>query len=354
MTVSQALAVLGLQGHVTKGEARSAYLHLVKVWHPDRFAADPRLQAKAHAQLKAINAAYEFLCAVWESERIVLAPDSPPLAPDPSGPRNAGNSRAQSTSGEHSRPARRWVSWALVIGLAWVGAFILSTANESGPAGSGTSNAGLASEPAVSSGSVPARSVDAHPDPQAGDALPTTDMQAASTARRPPGKPASNESVAEAEAVLDSDMLKQVAEILRPENGEELVLALPDPGGEDIGRGIFNVDNGTKWDGVMVLSRLGVARRAFYIRAKSRAALTNVGAHSYEATFMLGTTWSTEEGSFEANQQFLGFEKPLDFIEEADVDKITTSEISVTLHTVKGGKARSSRIRPFRLPLRVE
>ena len=80
----------------------------------------------------------------------------------------------------------------------------------------------------------------------------------------------------------------------------------------------------------------------------------DANSRSYEATFMLGTTWSTEEGSFEADQQFLGFDKPLDFIEEADVDKITTSEISVTLHPVKGGKARSSRIRPFRLPLRVE
>ena len=40
-------------------EIRDAYLLLVNVWHPDRFAHDPRLQERAAAKLQAINDAFQ-------------------------------------------------------------------------------------------------------------------------------------------------------------------------------------------------------------------------------------------------------------------------------------------------------
>jgi hypothetical protein len=46
---------------VSSGELKAAHRDLAKVWHPDRFVHDPRLQEKAQEKLKEINEAYELL-----------------------------------------------------------------------------------------------------------------------------------------------------------------------------------------------------------------------------------------------------------------------------------------------------
>jgi DnaJ domain len=53
--------LLGVRPGVSVQELKSAYRDLAKVWHPDRFAHDPRLQQKAQEKLKEINDAYEQL-----------------------------------------------------------------------------------------------------------------------------------------------------------------------------------------------------------------------------------------------------------------------------------------------------
>jgi hypothetical protein len=50
--------VLGLGAGASAEEIKAAYRDLAKVWHPDRFSHDPRLQQKAQEQLKEINEAY--------------------------------------------------------------------------------------------------------------------------------------------------------------------------------------------------------------------------------------------------------------------------------------------------------
>jgi curved DNA-binding protein CbpA len=50
---------LDLSTSATASEIRQAYRDLVKVWHPDRFANDIKLQKKAEEKLKEINVAYE-------------------------------------------------------------------------------------------------------------------------------------------------------------------------------------------------------------------------------------------------------------------------------------------------------
>ena len=42
-------------------EARRAYRDLVRVWHPDRFAGDPRLRSRAEERVKLLNTAYDTL-----------------------------------------------------------------------------------------------------------------------------------------------------------------------------------------------------------------------------------------------------------------------------------------------------
>ncbi len=56
-----ALRILELDTDATETQIRSAYLTLVKVWHPDRFQSDEKLKDAAEKKLKDINSAYEFL-----------------------------------------------------------------------------------------------------------------------------------------------------------------------------------------------------------------------------------------------------------------------------------------------------
>jgi hypothetical protein len=53
--------VLGLGPGASFEELKAAHRDLTKVWHPDRFLHDPRLQQKAQEKLKEINEAYDQL-----------------------------------------------------------------------------------------------------------------------------------------------------------------------------------------------------------------------------------------------------------------------------------------------------
>ena len=57
----QCREILGVSPTASPEEIRQVYHDLVKVWHPDRFAHDARLQQHAQEKLKEINEAYDFL-----------------------------------------------------------------------------------------------------------------------------------------------------------------------------------------------------------------------------------------------------------------------------------------------------
>ena len=59
--LDRAYEVLGVKPGVSDRELKAAHRDLAKVWHPDRFGHDPRLQEKAQEKLKEINEAYEQL-----------------------------------------------------------------------------------------------------------------------------------------------------------------------------------------------------------------------------------------------------------------------------------------------------
>jgi hypothetical protein len=68
------LQTLGLGSHATSEQIESTYLTLVKVWHPDRFAHDPRLSKDAEDKLKEINAAHDYLLSHPEQPQPRSAP----------------------------------------------------------------------------------------------------------------------------------------------------------------------------------------------------------------------------------------------------------------------------------------
>lgn len=59
--LGRAYDVLGVKPGVSDRDLKAAHRDLAKVWHPDRFLHDPRLQEKAQDKLKEINEAYELL-----------------------------------------------------------------------------------------------------------------------------------------------------------------------------------------------------------------------------------------------------------------------------------------------------
>lgn len=59
--LSKAYELLGVKPGVSSRELKAAHRDLAKVWHPDRFVHDPRLQEKAQEKLKEINEAYELI-----------------------------------------------------------------------------------------------------------------------------------------------------------------------------------------------------------------------------------------------------------------------------------------------------
>lgn len=74
--------LLGVAPGTSGQELKDAYRDLAKVWHPDRFSHDPRLQQKAQEKLKEINEAYEQLTSAKAGRRTRPAPTpSEPHAP---------------------------------------------------------------------------------------------------------------------------------------------------------------------------------------------------------------------------------------------------------------------------------
>jgi hypothetical protein len=89
--------LLGVAPGASAQELKTAHRDLSKVWHPDRFAHDPRLQQIAQEKLKEINEAYDQLKAGKTGRR--RAPDS---------------STAKQSSAPPA-PGARQVSWKFIL-----------------------------------------------------------------------------------------------------------------------------------------------------------------------------------------------------------------------------------------------
>jgi curved DNA-binding protein CbpA len=96
--------ILGLRPGATQEEIKQAYRDLAKVWHPDRFPNDPRLQQKAQDKLKEINEAYRYLKGIRDS--VKAQPRQPESEPRYSRPKyeSTGNRPGQTQASQKSSP----------------------------------------------------------------------------------------------------------------------------------------------------------------------------------------------------------------------------------------------------------
>jgi hypothetical protein len=94
LNADKAYELLGVKPGVSNRELKAAHRDLAKVWHPDRFLHDPRLQEKAQEKLKEINEAYELLI-LGKTPRPAAAAQTAYAAATPkrATPRRASNGR---------------------------------------------------------------------------------------------------------------------------------------------------------------------------------------------------------------------------------------------------------------------
>jgi DnaJ domain len=107
--LSKAYELLGVKPGVSSRELKAAHRDLAKVWHPDRFVHDPRLQEKAQEKLKEINEAYE----------LISSGKTPRSAP----PRETAY--AQET--RRSTPRGGGVKWPVIPVLLFAAVFVVTT-----------------------------------------------------------------------------------------------------------------------------------------------------------------------------------------------------------------------------------
>jgi hypothetical protein len=110
--LSKAYELLGVKPGVSNRELKAAHRDLAKVWHPDRFLHDPRLQEKAQEKLKEINEAYDLL----SSGKI----------PRPAPARSADTVYSSAVSPSIPRRRGNWLRAAIPI-LLFVAVFAITT-----------------------------------------------------------------------------------------------------------------------------------------------------------------------------------------------------------------------------------
>lgn len=117
--------LLGVAPGASGQELKEAYRDLAKVWHPDRFSHDPRLQQKAQEKLKEINEAYARLSSVSTNRRPPAAPAPDWSPPAPAAPDKTYTPAAAAVVRQDKPQRPRLVlPIALVFCAAFVAAFI--------------------------------------------------------------------------------------------------------------------------------------------------------------------------------------------------------------------------------------
>lgn len=129
--------LLGVAPGTSGNELKEAYRDMAKVWHPDRFSHDPRLQQKAQERLKEINEAYEQLTSGKAARRTrPTATTAEPHSPMPA------------TTARHSKRPRLILLTAAAFCAVFIAALIALVPTGAGRAGEQTPPSEQEAQPA--------------------------------------------------------------------------------------------------------------------------------------------------------------------------------------------------------------
>ena len=120
---------------------------------------------------------------------------------------------------------------------------------------------------------------------------------------------------------------------------------MPDAGTN--GYGVLEVQNGTSEDAVLSLydSAVDETVREVYVQAKHSFRMKGVSMGTYELAYTTGLDWDNAGETFRCGDpNYAQFERQFVFTEERDQEGVQYKTITVTLHPVVGGNARTKRI----------
>jgi len=107
--LSKCYELLGISPGASAQELKTAHRDMAKVWHPDRFSHDPRLQQKAQEKLKEINEAYDQLVSGKARRR---SPSPPAMEQNPPSSRST-------RFDQHAEPSPRPRNIAVASHIRW-------------------------------------------------------------------------------------------------------------------------------------------------------------------------------------------------------------------------------------------
>jgi hypothetical protein len=112
------------------------------------------------------------------------------------------------------------------------------------------------------------------------------------------------------------------------------------------GHGIFEVNNGNSEDAAVILADVTGLHddRLMYIRGGMRATMSSIPPGKYRIMFQTGKNWDESIEDFQCVYGTEAFDRTESFTEEERAWGTEYSRLSITLHKVIGGNARSSPI----------
>jgi hypothetical protein len=125
-------------------------------------------------------------------------------------------------------------------------------------------------------------------------------------------------------------------------NGSRMI---PDIGTN--GRGVLEVQNGTREDAVLALYDFAADEmvREVYVQAMHTVRMKGIPKGTYELAYTTGLDWDNDGAIFRCGDpDYAQFERNLAFTEERDQEGVQYHSITVTLHPVVGGNVRTKKI----------
>ena len=123
MDFQQCCDVLDLTPPVAMADLKEAYKDLVQVWHPDRFAHNPRLRLRAEEKIKVINIAYETLARFLSQQQ--ARPTDRSTSPPPTAAHPIYRRGVQGWGDRMSLKNKALIYGVLVLPATWIGLLVM-------------------------------------------------------------------------------------------------------------------------------------------------------------------------------------------------------------------------------------